>query len=285
MVKHNKIKNTGIIFEVLIRQLTSDVLNNKAQTPAVKIIKEHFKSGSQLKKELNLYRGLFEEKFSSEAKASKFLDLVLKEQKTLNNLSLRREKYNLIKTIQESYDINDFFKTRINEYKIYASIYRLFNSEREKVTPKTLTESYYTLVDNLQKPKVGSKKTGSTELLEQSKDVKLLSYKILVDKFNSKYGDKLDENQRNLLSNYISNVSKDKALKTELSSQIGLISRELSKTTKKIDNKAIQIKLKEISSYLKNMKNLNIIKETHILSLMRFHELIRELKNVNKKVR
>jgi len=285
MVKHNKIKNTGIIFEVLIRQLTSDVLNDKNKTPAVGIIREHFKSGSQLKKELNLYRGLFEEKFSSEAKASKFLDLILKERKNLNSSNLRREKYNLIKAIQEDYEINDFFKTRINEYKIYASIYRLFNSDREKVTPKKLTESYYTLVENLQKKGSNIKKTGGIELSEQSKDIKLLSYKILVDKFNDKYGDKLNENQRNLLSSYISNVSKNKALKTELKNQIELVSRELLNCIKKINNKTIKIKLKEISSYLKGMNDLNIIKETHVLSLMRFHELIRELKNVDKKIR
>jgi len=285
MVKHNKIKNTGIIFEVLIRQLTSDVLNDKNKTPIIGIIKEHFKSGSQLKKELNLYRGLFEEKFSSEAKASKFLDLILKERKNINNSNLRREKYNLIKAIQENYEINDFFKTRINEYKIYASIYRLFNSDSEKITPKNLTESYYTLVENLQKLKPGLKKRGSVELLEQSKDIKLLSYKLLVDKFNDKYGDKLDENQRTLLSSYISNVSKNKALKTELKNQIGFVSRELLNCIKKINNKTIKIKLKEISSYLKSMKDLNIIKETHILSLMRFHELIGELKSVNKRLR
>ena len=285
MVKHNKIKNTGIIFEVLIRQLTSDVLNDKDKTPAIGIIREHFKSGSQLKRELNLYRGLFEEKFSSEAKASKFLDLILKERKNLNSSNLRREKYNLIKAIQEDYEINDFFKTRINEYKIYASIYRLFNSDSEKVTPKKLTESYYTLVENLQKKGLNIKKTGGIELSEQSKDVKLLSYKILVDKFNDKYGDRLDENQRNLLSSYISNVSKNKALKKELKNQIELVSKELLNCIKKINNKTIKIKLKEISSYLKGMNNLNIIKETHVLSLMRFHELIRELKNVNKKLR
>lgn len=284
MVKHNKIKNTGIIFEVLIRQLTSDVLNNKKKTPAIEIIREHFKSGSQLKKELNLYRGLFDEKFSSEAKASRFLDLILKERKRLNNSNLRREKYNLIKTIQEAYEINDFFKTRINEYKIYASIYRLFNSDNEKISPKNLTESYYTLVENLQRANLSSKKIGIIELSQQSKDIKLLSYKILVDKFNDKYGEKLDENQRNLLSSYISNVSKNKDLKTELKNQIGLISKELLSCIKKVNNKTIKIKLKEISNYLKNMNNLNIIKETHVLSLMRFHELIRELRNVDKRI-
>jgi len=276
MVKHNKIKNTGIIFEVLIRQLTSDVLNDKAKTPAIGIIKEHFKAGSQLKKELNLYRGLFEEKFSSENKASKFLDLVLKERRQLNSSNLRREKYNLIKAIQESYDISDFFKTRINEYKVYASIYRLFNSDTEKITPKNLTESYYTLVENLQRSNV--LKTTRDDLSEQSKDVKLLSYKILVDKFNDKYGDKLDENQRNILSSYISSVSKNKNLRLELKDQIKLIGKNLSTCIKKVDNKTIKIKLKEISGYLKNMNKLNIIKETHVLSLMRFHELIGELK-------
>ena len=281
MVKHNKIKNTGIIFEVLVRQLTSDVLNGKEKASSLKIMKEYFKSGSQLKKELNLYRGIFEEKFSSESKASKFLDLVLQERKSLNNSKLRREKYNLIKAIQESYDVNEFFKTRINDYKIYASIYQLFNCDTEKSNPKSLTESYYTIVDNLQNSLKVSKDSIS-HLSEQTKDIKLLSYKILVDKFNDKYGNKLDENQKNLLSTYISNVSKTKNLKSEFNSQALVIEKNLIEAIKKVDDKTIKIKLKEISNYLKKVKKVNIIKESHILSLMRYHELIKEINNVSR---
>jgi len=281
MIRHNKIKNTGIIFEVLVRQLTSDIMNGKEKACALKIMKEYFKSGSQLKKELNLYRGLFEEKFSSESKASKFLDLILAERSSLDNTKLKREKYNLIKAIQESYDINDFFKTRINEYKIYASIYQLFNTESKKATPKKITESYYTLVGNLQKVSI-KKDNIKDQLSEQSKDIKLLSYKILVDKFNSKYGNKLDENQKSLLSIYINNVSKTKSLKNEFLEQVNVIQRELLICNKKITDKAVRIKLKEISNYLKKIKNTNIIKENHILSLMRYHELIKELKYANQ---
>ena len=281
MVKHNKIKNTGIIFEVLVRQLTSDVLNGKEKASSLKIMKEYFKSGSQLKKELNLYRGIFEEKFSSESKASKFLDLVLQERKSLNNSKLRREKYNLIKAIQESYDVNEFFKTRINDYKIYASIYQLFNCDTEKSNPKSLTESYYTIVDNLQNSLKVSKDSIS-HLSEQTKDIKLLSYKILVDKFNDKYGNKLDENQKNLLSTYISNVSKTKNLKSEFNSQALVIEKNLIEAIKKVDDKTVKIKLKEISNYLKKVKKVNIIKESHILSLMRYHELIKEINNVSR---
>jgi hypothetical protein len=127
--KHSKIKNTAILFELLTRQITVDVLNSKENTSAVKILKEFFNPKTQLGKEYELYKVLVEKKYKTSEQASILLEAVIKSRRKLSNRSLKNEKYNLIKTIKETYDINEFFKSRIPNYKVLASIYNVFEGE------------------------------------------------------------------------------------------------------------------------------------------------------------
>lgn len=146
-LKHSKFKNTGILFELLVRQIASDTLSDNT-CYATQIIKKHFRKGSQLATELKLYQALTKENFDSKYKAQEFLNIVLKERAKLNETNLKREKYNLIKSIKDSYVIEDFFKYRVNNYKELASAYKLFehtesNSPKEYVDCKnTIFEAY-----------------------------------------------------------------------------------------------------------------------------------------------
>ena len=110
-VKHSKIKNTGILFELITRQLTVDVINGVDQVKTVKLIKEYFGNNTALGKELQLYQVLQTEKYSSADKAHRLIDAVLESRQKIKNSDLRREKYNLIKLIKENYKIEDFFIT------------------------------------------------------------------------------------------------------------------------------------------------------------------------------
>ncbi len=87
-IKHSKVKNTGIIFELLVRQVASDTMNNK-NSKALRVIKKHFKSNSELAKELKLYRTVAQEKFLSESKAVDLIDAVIRSRKQLNEIQLR----------------------------------------------------------------------------------------------------------------------------------------------------------------------------------------------------
>ena len=91
-LKHSKIKNTGILFELLTRQITADVLAGKS-TKSVSILKEYFNEKTELGKELELYKLLSEKNYTSEVKANDLLNVVIKQRQKLSNTNLRREKY------------------------------------------------------------------------------------------------------------------------------------------------------------------------------------------------
>lgn len=117
-INHSKYKNTGIIFETLIRQIASDTMSNK-DSKAVEIIKKYF-TNTELAKEQKLYAALTSSKTINETKADGLINSVLDLSKRLNKTKLRKEKYALIKEIKDSYDIDNFFKAKIHNYKTLA---------------------------------------------------------------------------------------------------------------------------------------------------------------------
>jgi len=278
-MKHSKYKNTGILFELLIRQVTNDTINGVRHSPAIKIIREFFKKSTSLKKELGLYQMLTKEKFNSESKANRFVDAVLKERKKLPKSVLRKQKYNLIKEIKKNYNLEDFFKTKVGSYLDNASIYYLFEGN----IPSKLVKYIYKLVENITNKKVIKNKTNETYDLysQQDKDVRLLSYKILLEKFNDKYGD-LNKKQKSLLKEYIENISNTNKLKDYLHKEINKTSKNLEILCKKVNEDVIKIKLNEVIAQLKNIKEDKDIKDKYIISILRAYDLIKELVHVVK---
>jgi len=278
-VKHSKFKNTGILFELLVRQVTSDTVNGVESSPAISIIKEFFKKNTSLKKELGLYQTLLSEKFKSESRADKFIDAVLKERKKLSSSTLRKQKYNLIKEIKSSYNVEDFFKANVSNYSKNASIYCLF----EGASPSNQVRFRYSLVETITNSTAKKSRVDETYDMykEQDKDVRMLSYKILLEKFNNKYG-KLGPKQKTLLREYIENISNTDKLKEYIHGEINKTTKKLDKASKFIKDKIVKIKLKEVSSQLKKIKSDKSIKDTHIISVLRTYDLIKEVANVIK---
>jgi len=286
-MKHRKYKNTGILFELLVRQITDDTLNGVKNSSALKIVKEFFGKRKTLNSELNLYRTLLGEKFNREDKADKFLQAVLTEYAKLNAQSIKREKYNLIKEIKNKYDLRNFFSHRVSNYKEYASAYMLFESQSGKIqiNPANLIKSHYSIVEHIiKKPLTKKEKSRVIESYsKQDKDLRLLSYRILIDKFNEKYGKALNEQQRSLLKLYINNVSNTTKLLDEVKNRIPKLEKSLKTLNKNIDDKVVNIKLNEVINQLSNFKSLKRITEENILTLLRYHKLIEECKNATSK--
>ena len=187
--KHSKIRNTGILFELLTRQITVDVLNNNKNAEAAKILKSFFNKNTQLGKEYELYKVLTTENYKSETKAQHLIDAVIKTHQKLNSTSLKREKYNLIKEIKKNYNVNDFFMARIPNYKVNASIFKLFNSNQTQ-NPAEKTKNLFTIVEHITRKAISDvkkEKTINESYRKQEKDLRLLAYTILVEKFNKKY--------------------------------------------------------------------------------------------------
>jgi len=280
MIKHNKVKNTAFLYECLTRQITSDVLSNVEPSPALAIVKEFFKPTTILGKELVLYKALTSKKLKNENKINYLVDSVLRERVKLNFSELRRAKYNLIKKITEKYELKDFLRTRITNYIDIASVYKLFEIQHNS-NPFEETEIRFVVMENLNdKDSPKSKKQSVIEkFAQESKDLRLLSYKILVDKFNSKYSN-LNESQRDLLKTYINNISNTSTLKDFMAEEITKLKNEILKIHPKIDDKVVSIKLKECLNVLKKLNKGNIVSEEQLITMMRFYSLLDEINEV-----
>tara|TARA_Y100001958_G_C21107567_1_gene455556 strand:- start:61 stop:939 length:879 start_codon:yes stop_codon:yes gene_type:complete len=285
-VKHNKIKNTAILYELLSRQITADVINDSKKPKSVKIFKEFFNKNTELGKEYALYQVLLEKKYKNNSHAATLVEAVIKSRRKLSNRRLNNEKYNLIKTIKENYDIKEFFNTRIPNFKVMASIYKVFGTEtgREDFGPVQKTDSVITIsehiVSNNKKTHKSNKVTENYK--HQDKDLRLLSYQLLVDKFNSKYKS-LNENQKNLLKEYINNVSNTNSLKEFIDTEVAKIKRALTKLLPKVNDKITKIKLSEAIDYTDSATKGKVVKDKHVVALMRYYELIKEIKNVQSR--
>jgi hypothetical protein len=279
-IKHSKIKNTGILFELLTRQITVDVLNNQ-DGKAVNMLKSYFSPKKELGKEYQLYKILTTEKYKSKSKANHLVSAVLSASRKINKKLLRREKYNLVNEIRGSYNINDFFMARILNYKMYASIYKLFESTKI-IDPTEETQSRYEIIENI------VKRTGITErkaesvienYKKQEKDLRLLAYTVLVEKFNNKYKS-LNETQRNLLRKYIYNISNTNSLKEFIEKETVNVKKQLNSFLPKVEDRVTKIKLKEAINQSDKLLRGRIVEDKHVITLMRYYELLKELKNV-----
>ena len=279
-LKHSKYKNTGILFELLVRKLTSETLSsNKSVT--IDIIKKYFGKNTELSKELHLYNSLIKEQFRSEALGLDYIRTIKATYDTLNQSVLKRQRYNLIKEISEKFIFDNMAKTHITNYKVLASAYIIFEYA-ETDNPKQLMECKSAILANgLQGKKLVERKDPVIESFEsQTKDIRLLTYKLIIDKFNEKYSG-LDESQKQLLNKYIVNVNDTVALKDYIQIIIPEIKTQLSEQAKQITDKATKIKVKKLSEMLCTVENMKTIKESHVLSLLRYFDLVRELKEMH----
>ena len=279
-LKHSKYKNTGILFELLVRKLTSETLSsNKSVT--IDIIKKYFGKNTELSKELHLYNSLIKEQFRSEALGLDYIRTIKATYDTLNQSVLKRQRYNLIKEISEKFIFDNMAKTHITNYKVLASAYMIFEYA-ETDNPKQLMECKSAILANgLQGKKLVERKDPVIESFEsQTKDIRLLTSKLIIDKFNEKYSG-LDESQKQLLNKYIVNVNDTVALKDYIQIIIPEIKTQLSEQAKQITDKATKIKVKKLSEMLCTVENMKTIKESHVLSLLRYFDLVRELKEMH----
>jgi hypothetical protein len=286
-IKHSKFKNTGFIFELLVRQITSEIMSSN-KSIAEKILKEHFNSKKELSKELKLYQYLINEKYNSEAKAEKFIDTICEARKRLDEKKLIKEKYNLVKEIKETYNLDEFIKSPISNYKTLASIYKIFEevTTDEQYDPTDIVSSRFTIAENIinssiQNKEVKIKDAVLEEYRKQDEDLRAISYKMLVESFNSKYKN-LTQEQKGLLREYINNINNTGKLLEYVSDEATKLITNLKEVGSKITDKVTKIKLAETIANIKKVKSVKKIKETHLSALMMTYELLKELKEKSK---
>ena len=282
-IKHSKYKNTAILFEILVKQITADTLSGK-DSKAVDILKKYF-SNTELGKEYKLYETLTKSKNVSEGKATTIIDTILESSKKLNKNKLRKEKYNLVKEIKEDFNIDEIFNIRIKDYKVYASIYTLLEiyGSDKNVNPQQIIDNKVTLLEYLTQSLVKSDEVKNDVLQEfasADKDIRILTYRILLDRFNEKYSG-LNSKQKTILKEYIESVDSTSKLKDFYNDEILNIKQIIFNFSKKVENKPIKIKLQEVLKYIRVLDKNEKATEKHLVDLLQYHNLIDELKKAN----
>ena len=280
-IKHNKFKNSGLIFELLVRQITSDTLSGK-DSPAVDILKKHF-TKTELAKEHKIYQALVNSKTLSESKAESLINATLEISSRLNRSALRNEKYNLIKAIREAYNIEDFFKAKINNYKQYAAACTLIEAHNslEFTNPDQVIENKLTLLEHISRTEIDKEKAGDRlmeEFVKMDKGMRLLTYKKLLERFNSKYST-LSDKQKLVLKEYINNISNTVKLREFVNENFITIKAELVKLNKNVTDKTTQIKINEVVNMVKPIEKTQNVKDENLVSLLQYYQLIDELKS------
>jgi hypothetical protein len=283
-INHSKYKNTGILFELLIRQITNDTLDSK-DSQATNILKKYFVK-TELGREYKLYETLLKKTSLTETKANIITNTLLDSSKSLNRGVIKRQKYNLIKEIQNHYDLNEFFNHKLPNYKVHAAFYTLLETSNStnQIDPEQIINNKVTILEHLTAAQIKATKIKDevmSEFEKSDKDVRFIAYKMLLENFNVKY-DTLHTNQKTILKEYITSVDNTSRLKEFYTNKINEIKTELADLNKRTKNKVTKIKINEIISIitppLKNAKST----DNDLVDLLQYYDLINELETVNE---
>ena len=280
-IKHSKFKNTGILFELLVRQIASDTVSNK-DSAAIGIVKNHFNK-SELAKEYKLYQALITPNSLSEAKAETFINSTLEASLRLNKTALRKEKYNVIKEIRDHYDIEEFFKAKISHYKEYAAVYNLIEAHNslEFTEPQHIIDNKVTLLEHITRKEINKESVKDRvmeEFASMDKGSRILAYRMLLEKFNSKYAT-LSDRQKLILKEFINNITNTTKLREFVNKNFNTITEEIKKIIPTVTDKTTQIKLAEVVTLLHPLDKTQGVKDENIISLLQYYQLIEELKS------
>ena len=282
-IKHSKYKNTGILFELLVHQITSDTLKG-GDSPAIDILKEYFIKTS-LGREYKLYESILKSKTLNEGAATITINVILEAAQKFNRTSLRKQKYNLINEIKKHYDLDVFFGAKVKNYKELAALYTLIEGYnlKDNVNPNQLISNKVTLLEYLTKQTVNKEEIKEDVLNEfrtYDKDLRILTYKILLEKFNNKFQD-LSPDQKQILKEYINSIDSTPGLRNFYNNKISELKTTLNEESKNIKDKVTKIKIFEVSKMLVELNKTDKINDSHLVDLLQYFELVKEIKIAN----
>ena len=285
-MRHSKFKNTGILFELLTKQVTADIVAGRQESMAKDLLFKYFKENTELSKEWKLYSTLLIQKIKEENKADRMVSLILEARRRLSNKKLSQEKYELIKEIKAHYPIEDLFKAPVRNYRMLASIYKVFEDGVSKDVKFGLNEVFQAktcIVEHvIDKPKSVIKETEDEQLIDQyrqqSTETRLLAYELLLEKLNTKYSTVLDDDQKSVLREYIYNIANTNSLGEFVRSKVSEVKQSLTEVVKKIDDDVARIKVNEVVHQLDKVSPDKIVKDNQIMVLLLSYELLKECK-------
>tara|TARA_R110002073_G_C9425089_1_gene576303 strand:+ start:552 stop:1415 length:864 start_codon:yes stop_codon:yes gene_type:complete len=283
-IKHSKYKNSGILFELLVRQITSDTLEGK-DSPIKEILKKYFVK-TELGKEYKLYETLLNKTSITEARADLIITSLIESSKNLNRRIIKQQKYNLISEVQKHYNLNEFFNHKLPHYKVHAAFFTLleiYNSP--KVTnPEYIIDNKMTILEHLTAAKIKEEEVRDNilnEFKKEDKDIRSLTYRISLEKFNGKY-DELNGNQKEILKELLYSIDNKPRLKEFYLSKTSQLKKELQILNKNVTDKVTKIKVNEIISLITPSSKNPRITDNHLINLLQYCDLVKELELANE---
>lgn len=282
-IKHSKYRNTGLIFELLVKQIAADTLNNK-DSNAVKILQKFYSNKSTLAKEYKLYEFVLKNSKLPQSKAEAVLSTITEVSRKLDQETLKNLKYNLISEIKKSYDLEGFFGMEVRDYKPLAALYCLLEAQNnsELVDPKILVDNKFTILEHLTsnpQEKEAVKDSLIEDYSKYDKDLKMLTFKILLEKFNNKYKELLPA-QKNILREFITSVNSNSRLHTLVNKELKNILSEINTLIKNVKDEVVKIKLQEVTKGIVPLKKTEKVNDTHLVNLMQYYDLVNELQSL-----
>ena len=281
-IKHSKYKNTGLIFELLVKQIAADTLSRK-DSPAVKIMKKFYTGKSSLVREFRLYEYILKNKGVSQQKSETILSTITEISLKLDREAVKKQKYDLIAEIKNSYDLDEFFSMKVRDYKALAALYCLMEAQNADLAdPQTLVDNKMTVLEHLTESKQNEEDVKDAlveEYAKYDKDLRLLTYKILLEKFNGEYGNLLPE-QKTILREFINASDSQVKLRTLINEELEKISLAVEEMKTKVKNDIAKIKLDEVAKTIKPLTKQTRVNDSHIVNLLQYYELVSELKTL-----
>ena len=281
-IKHSKYKNTGLIFELLVKQIAADTLSSK-ESPAVKILRKFYTGNTSLVKEFKLYDYILKNKGTGIGKAETILGTITEIAKKIDANSLKKQKYELIKELKSHYDLEEFFSIKVESYKPLAALYCLLEAQNtpNETDPSVIVDNKTTILEHLTQSKqiAQDKDTLMEEYSKYDKDLRLLTYRILLEKFNTQYRDLLPE-QKNILKEVITSVNSSTRLRNIYNEEIQKLQKSITVCRGKITDEVVKIKLEEVYKAITPLKSTQKVDDNHLASIMQYYELVNELKSL-----
>jgi hypothetical protein len=282
-IKHSKYKNPGILFELLVRQITADTLEGK-DSPIKELLKKYFVK-TELGKEFRLYETLLKKTSLTESKANVVIDTLLGSSKTLNRKSIKKQKYNLINEIQKHYDLNEFFNHKLPNYKVYAAFYTLVETYNTTIgaNPENIINNKITILEHLTAAPISEEKI-KDEVLEEfkksDKDTRILTYRIVLENFNNKYED-LNSHQKLILKELINSIDNTPRLKEFYTFKLNEVKNQLEALNDRTKDPVTKIKLTEVISLIKPIDKNYKVTDDDLVNLLQYCDLLTELEVAN----
>lgn len=282
---HNKKRNTALLYEFLVRSISTALVEGDKKSSAVglKILKRHFKPGTELYKEFRLFNALVKTTVTSDNVSNSILNEARAAINNIDTNSLDIEKSRLIRSINHSINNENFYDQPIANYKMYATIQTLFNEWRKpQGTSDIVVMARYeqSLRDWLLEVKNKNEQT----LTEESPGTSRLLMKVMMKKLNEKYNSALNSEQREIIRSYAFSTAREDqtTIKRKLSEiRAQLLESMDSYTSKHTDNKFVLDKISNVKGKMLD-ESLDSIDDSTVSRFMLYSALRHELNDANK---